>query len=504
MKLRRAGICVLAWAAVSAATAQERINHEGRILGPLPVVTNATLFNTAEGDAIVSALQIFPTDNPWNEDISARPLLANSTAMVTQVYNDLLSSRKTLYVFSEMNYVFVPSNQPLVNINFVDYPDESDPPPYPIPTNMPVESWPVGMQYDETLYEWQEDVNGIGGDRHAIIVQPSSGNIWETWQTLRLGTNWQASNGAKFNINSNGLRPDGWTSGDAAGLSMFPALIRYDECERGTIEHALRLIVKRTRKEYIYPAQHYASTNTNVNLPAMGQRFRLKAGFNVPSGWTKQEKAVCAAFKKYGAIVADNGGFFSVSAVPDDRFPSGCFDNLKTISVTNFEVISSTGLTGGPRSPGKPTVSAGADITVDYTVSTNLAGWYTVTGGVPVVQWQKYSGPGSVTFTNSAQTNTAVSFGALGTYTLTLAVKDGVHAPQYDAVVVNVRNNLSIGIQQTATNFVLNWQGAYPPFVVERCTNLLTRQWTVAQSNSSTTFSAPFDSLGAYFRVRGK
>ena len=481
---------------------QERINHEGRILGITPTVTNSILFNTAEADAVISTLQIQPTDSPWNEDVSMRPLLTNSAAMITMIFNDLASSRRTLRVFSEMNYVLVPDNQPQVPIEFVDYPDESDPGPYPIPSNLPIETWPVGTS-GETLYEWQMDINNVGGDRHAIILQPSTGNEWETWQTRLIGANWQASNGAKFNINTNGLRPDGWTSADAAGLPMFPALIRFDECERGAIEHALRLIVKRTRKAYIYPAQHFASTNINADLPAMGQRLRLKADFNVPENWTRQEKAVCSAFKKYGALVADNGGFFSVSAAPDDRFPSGCFDNLATISVTNFEVISSTGLTEGPRSPGKPVVYAGSDMTVDYASSLKLNGSCTAAGDSPVIQWQKYSGPGSVVFTNAALTNTAVSFGAPGAYTLMLSVKDGVHAPQYDAVTVNVRNNFTLSIGLSGTNFVLNWQGAYPPFVVEYTSNLFLNAWTVVQSNDLTTFQAQRNALAGYFRVRG-
>ena len=128
---------------------------------------------------------------------------------------------------------------------------------------------------------------------------------------MKLSTNgWQASNGAKFDLNSNGLRPTGWTSGDAAGLPMFPALVRYDECERGAVEHAVRLCVPKTRREYIFPANHYASSipATSTQYPAMGQRFRLRSSFVVPSTWTIEEKAVCYGLKKYGAIVADNSG----------------------------------------------------------------------------------------------------------------------------------------------------------------------------------------------------
>src|SRR3954462_598187 len=150
-----------------------------------------------------------------------------------------------------------------------------------------------------TLSQWQEDTNNVGGDRHAIIVQPGSGNFWETWQAKRIGTNWQASTGARFNLNSNGLRPAGWTSGDAAGLPMFPAIVRYDECARGMVEHALRIVVAKSRREYIYPATHFASSISAISTsyPAMGQRVRLKAGFVIPDSWTIQEKAVLEALK---------------------------------------------------------------------------------------------------------------------------------------------------------------------------------------------------------------
>ena len=184
-----------------------------------------------------------------------------------------------------MNYVLVPDNQARVTIPFFDYPDESDLDggtypngSYPIPSNMPIETWPRDTG-GLTLQQWQMDVNNTGGDRHAIIVAPGVGSIWEMWQAKLTQSGWQASNGAKFDLNSNALRPAGWTSGDAAGLPMFPAVARYDECERGMVEHALRLCVAKTRREYIYPARHYASSipATSVNYPAMGQRLRLKA-----------------------------------------------------------------------------------------------------------------------------------------------------------------------------------------------------------------------------------
>src|ERR1700693_654540 len=346
-RISNATISLILSFVVTAAAQSERINQEGRILGPAPVVTNPILFNTPQADAIVSAMQIFPVTNPWNENILRRPVLANSATMISQLKSDLSASRQTLRPFYEMNYVLVPDNQTRVTIAFLDYPDESDldggtfpNDSYPIPANMPIETWPVGTG-TLTLQQWQMDVTSVGGDRHGIMVAPGAGSVWETWQMKLTTSGWQASNGAKFDLNSNGLRTAGWTSGDAAGLPMFPALVRYDECERGAVEHAVRLCVPKTRREYIDPANHFASSiaATSTQYPAMGQRFRLKASFVVPSSWTMEERAVCYALKKYGAIVADNsGGFFSISVCPDDRFASNAFDNFSTIDGRHFEV----------------------------------------------------------------------------------------------------------------------------------------------------------------------
>jgi len=180
---------------ISARALAERINHEGRILGSPPVVTNSILFNTPEADAIVSAMQIFPTTNAWNEDVSRRPVLTNSDAMIAQISSDLDPARRTLIAFFEMNFVLVPDSQPLVPINFLLYGGESDPSPYPIPSNMPIEGWPK-VTGTNTLPQWQQDTNN--SDRHAIIAQPGAGFIWEMWQARRTNSQWQASNGAKF------------------------------------------------------------------------------------------------------------------------------------------------------------------------------------------------------------------------------------------------------------------------------------------------------------------
>ena len=195
---------VLILLAVSSARA-ERINQEGRILGPLPAVTNSILFNTNYADAVVSNMQIFPVTNPWNEDISRRPLLPNSDAMIAQINSDVGSSHRGLELFQEMNFALVPDTQALVSNKFVVYAGDSDLNGgispyglYPTPTNMPIEEWPTGTG-SQTILQWQTN-NTTGGDRHSIIVQPGKGLIYETWQALRKNTNWQAANGAIFNL----------------------------------------------------------------------------------------------------------------------------------------------------------------------------------------------------------------------------------------------------------------------------------------------------------------
>ena len=296
-----------------------------------------------------------------------------------------------------------------------------------------------------TLEDWQRDIDNEGGDRHAIIVQPAGGDLWEMWRARLSGTAWEAACGAKFNLGSNSLRPMFWTSGDAAGLPMFPALVRYDECLRGKVEHALRLIVPQTRRAFIYPATHYASSSTNPNRPAMGQRFRLKSAFVVPESWTSHEKAVCYALKKYGALIADSGNFFSISISPDPRFPDNAFQQLRTIDVSEFEVIATTGPNEGPRSPNPPGVNAGPDQIVAAAKAACLDGSVNALPGA-MIHWTKYSGPGSVAFANASAPATCATFAADGTYTLVLSADDTLHTPAYDAVVIHVGFQLEIAV----------------------------------------------------------
>lgn len=497
-------LCAFGWA-----DGAERINQEGRILGAIPEVTEPILFNTPEADSVISAMQIFPVDNPWNERIAARPVLANSDAMIAQIIADLREDRRTLRAFEEMNFVLAPNSQPTIPIEFLNYPDESELNGgtfpfglYPIPANMPVETWPSGTG-GLSLQEWQTEDDG--SDRHSIVVQPGNGDLWETWRAVRMGTSWKAANGAKFNLHTNALRPAGWTSGDAAGLPMFPALVRFDECERGMVEHACRIVVSRTRRSYIYPATHFASSipATQTNVPAMGQRVRLKSSFVIPSDWTKQEKAVLLGLKKYGAIVADNGNFFSISVTPDDRWPSGCFDNLSDMEITNFEVIETTGAGEGPRSPDAPRVDAGADRTVSFGQAAPLMGG--VTGGVsPVaIRWIDYSGPGMVTFEDATEAGTTASFSAPGSYTLMLSADDGIHAVAYDAVVLNVVETITLLGATLGDALDLTWMGGSGPFVVETSEVLPAGSWSGIVTTTVRNATVEVSEGTAFYRVRG-
>ena len=351
-----------------------------------------------------------------------------------------------------------------------------------------------------------QDATNLGGDRHAIIVKPGSGQIWETWLTKLAGNAWQASNGAKFDLNSNALRPAGWTSGDAAGLAMFPALVRYDECQRGMVEHALRLVVARTRVGPIYPATHQASVGnlTDPDIPAMGQRLRLGAGFAIPATYTTQEKAVLLALKKHGAIVADNGGFFSVSITPDERHGSTLDHILNSVPISSFEVVQSTGATTGPRAPGAPTVNAGADRWLAAGDTAQLQGGVASTVAV-TVNWKLYSGPAPVTFGDASQAATSATFPIPGTYTLMLSAADGTHAVAYDAAVIRV--TLTPTVSRSGNDEITSFPtAAGHHYRVEHSNDLII--WSTLSDNIAgtgatlhITHSGAFDAPRHFYRV---
>ena len=214
----------------------------------LPPITAPVMFDTPEADRILAAMQIFPPDNPWNEDIASRPVDPNSRAIVASIGPD-----RPLGYNLDMNFVIVPPAQPKVPVRVTMYPKESDPGPFPVPANAPIENWPLAHNEDSgalpkpgvTLEQFQR----VGtGDRHLILVDPVNGKLHEFWQARLTDSGWEASQATTFDLHSNAMRPEGWTSSDAAGLPIFPAVVRYDEVARGRVTHALRVTVRRTRR----------------------------------------------------------------------------------------------------------------------------------------------------------------------------------------------------------------------------------------------------------------
>jgi hypothetical protein len=262
-----------------------------------------------------SACPFFPGDNVWNVRIDNLPLDPRSAAYVTAIGPD----RGLHPDFGSglwnggpigIPFVAVPTGQPLAAITF-DYDDESDPGPYPIPTDAPIEGGPDS-----------------DGDRHILVVRNGDCRLFETWYTWPTPDgSWYAGSGAIFDLTANGLRPAGWTSADAAGLPILPGLVRYDEVAGGYIDHALRFTAPATQRAYVWPARHYASSNTDPNLPPMGQRFRLRADFDI-SGFSATNQVILTALKEYGMILADNGSAWFISGVPDERWNN---DDLRAL-----------------------------------------------------------------------------------------------------------------------------------------------------------------------------
>jgi hypothetical protein len=294
-------------------------------------------FDTPEADAVLSTLRIFPKDNPWNEDISERPVHPDSDKIVDTIGRNLRFRWN-----HDMPFVIVPADQPKVDVA-IDYKDESDPGPFPIPDDAPIEGGPVS---GPGLATYQRE--GADGDRHLIVVDPAAMKLYELFHVFKTPAGWKADCAAVFDLTSNKLRPDGWTSADAAGLPIFPAVVRYDEVERGEITHALRFTVRKTRKAYVYPATHHASTAPAPFQPRMGERFRLKKDVDI-SRFPPHVQVILRALKKYGMFVADNGIEWAISIAPDPRIKGLETLDHKALKGGDFEVIVPTGPDEGPR-----------------------------------------------------------------------------------------------------------------------------------------------------------
>ncbi|HZS31616.1 MAG TPA: hypothetical protein VFA37_10185 [Gaiellaceae bacterium] len=269
---------------------------------------------------------IFPANNPWNERVDTLPVAADSAQLIasigldTGLHPDFGSG---LYGGSRIGIPFdvVSKSTPRSHVSF-DYADESDRVAYPIPKNVHIEG---------------------GGDRHAILVDRSSCRLYELYALQRTSSGWHAGSGATWNLRSNHLRPAGWTSADAAGLPIFPGLARYDEVRRGVIDHALRFTAPETRRAYVYPARHYASSSTSASLPPMGLRVRLKASVDI-SSFPKQARVVLEALKTYGMILADNGSPWYVSGAPNAHWSNDDLHSLGRLTGADFEVVDTSSL----------------------------------------------------------------------------------------------------------------------------------------------------------------
>ncbi len=272
---------------------------------------------------------VFPASNEWNRDVSADAVDPNSANYIAA-----MSPTKSLHPdWGSMTdnygipYVIVPADQAKVPVSF-DYADESDPGPYPIPATAPVEGGA-----------------GASGDRHVLALQQGSCLLYEMFASEKdaSGAGWHAGSGAVWNLGTGALRPEGWTSADAAGLPIFPGLARPDEVlDQKEIKHALRFTVVNSQKAYVHPATHLASSKTDPNLPPMGLRVRLKASVDL-SAMSPAAKVVFTALKKYGMFVADNGSDWYVSGASDNRWDATVMDGLvgdfKKIHGSDFEVV---------------------------------------------------------------------------------------------------------------------------------------------------------------------
>ena len=301
----------------------------------MPPLNKPIAFDTSEADAICAALEVFPTNNPWNLVVEDWPLHPNSKNLVGSI-----GPTKPLRCNTDMSYIFVPPDQKRINVKIVGYPEESDKGPYPVPDEIPIEGWPIEyVQSDKkvTLDDVQRDKMNKGGDRHAIVVDPVSRMLYEFYTLKNTSVGWEAAQVSVFDLKSNKLRPAGWTSTDAAGLPVFPAVARHDELQRGIVEHAMRVTIKRSRRAYVYPATHNAGSSKDENVPRMGERLRLRKDFDI-TGFSPTAEAILKGLKKYGMFVADNGIDWSLSIAPDPRIPN-VHEELRKVKGADFEVV---------------------------------------------------------------------------------------------------------------------------------------------------------------------
>jgi hypothetical protein len=290
-------------------------------LGMLAIVLAAPMTAYAHVGPREYSCPLFPANNSLNQDISHAPVDPSSARYVASIglgghlHPDFGTERNY-----GIPYAVVGPHQRSVPIAFDEFGEESDPGPYPIPADAPVEG------------------AGVEGDRHVLVLQTGRCKLYELYAATRTGVGWTAGSGAAFNLRSNTLRPEGWTSADAAGLPIFPLLVRYPEVRAGRIDHALRVTVARTQRGYVHPATHFASSDSDASLPPMGLRLRLKASYSL-AGFHGQSLIVLRALKRYGLIVADNGSSWYITGAPDPRWNDDDLEQIKRVPGAAFEAV---------------------------------------------------------------------------------------------------------------------------------------------------------------------
>jgi hypothetical protein len=270
----------------------------------------------------------FSSDSLWNKDISGSPVDPNSSAIINFIgptagmHADFGSG---LYQGSIIGipYSVVSGTQTPVNVTFTAYGSESDPGPMPVPANAQIEGGP----------------NPTGGDRHVLVLDNSNCFLYELYSAVPNGNGtWNADSAAVWDLLGNEQRPWTWTSADAAGLPIFPGLVRYDEVAAGQIQHAIRFTLPDSRAAMVLPATHWAATSSNAIAPPMGMRLRLKSSYDI-SGFSANMQVILSAMKKYGLIMADNGSAMYISGEPDSRWDNDDLHNLGQVPASAFEVV---------------------------------------------------------------------------------------------------------------------------------------------------------------------
>jgi hypothetical protein len=381
-------------------------------------------------------------------------------------------------------FITVPGTQTKYPATF-QYADESDPGPYAVPLTAPIEGGSAST-----------------GDRHAISIDTDNCILYELYSAYPQASSWQAGSGSIFSLASNALRPSGWTSADAAGLPIFPGLVRFDEIVAGEIRHALRFTVPQTEKAFVWPARHYASSLTGAQYPPMGVRFRLRANFDI-SGYSLTNQIILKALKKYGMMIADNGSAWYLSGAPDSRWDNSDLHNLGGVHGSDFEVVDVSGLMVDPNS-GQALQSLAVSVTVTpatATVQVNKTQQFNATvnnSPAQTVTWSVSASGGAINSTTGLYTAPA----SVPSGTVTVTATSSTTPPVSGTATVTVTNPppppppVSITISPTSATVRVGRTRAFTATLQNTTDKAVTWYVNTVQGGNSTV--GTISSLGTY------